>query len=1184
MKTESYAAFHLREVFSGIFVLFMLYLASLHGYLFFHSIAEMLSVMLSCSIFVVVWNSKEFIENNYIIFIGIACIFTGGLDMLHALSCGGMGIFKDSGPNLSFQLWTAARYVESISLLIAPLLLNRKFNANQIVYIYLLFSIILLASIFYRAVFPNCFVDGVGLTLFAIISKYIICFILLAALYLLFQKKRNFETSIFRLFCISIVSAIASELLFTAFFNVNGFSDFVDHILKIISFYLIYKAVTAVGFKIPRNLMLKKMSEKEKQEKLISNISDVIAIVDHNMIITYGSSNISKQFGWKPHELIGKNILFTVHPDDREKIKKNFALILEKEKENADATVEFRLLCGDGGFKSVELTAVNMVNDPIVKGVLASFRDITRRLESKEKLLKSEEKFKLIFNTTPDAINLNSVEDGVYIDVNEGFTKIMGYSLEDVVGKSALELNIWNDVKDRNRLVSGLEQHGLVDNFEADFRTKDGQIRTGLMSARLITINNKKVVLFITRDITEKKQVEKKLQNSEKRYRQLVENIAEHVWEMNKNGIFTQINSKAINAYGVPAEQMIGKTPFDFMPDKEAKRMVAMWKKIIDAGKPFKKLENIIQNVDGRLIHIETSGFPFFDDGGKLLGYRGITIDITERIQNERDIQALMESSVGILGQELFDTVAVKLCEWLDCDCAIIGEIVNGDTVKALSMVLDGKYLSKYSCPLAKSPCGEIVQKHYCVYPENVQALFPDDPELIKMKASGYIGISLEDRDGKTTGVLCCISRKRLHITEKTRNVMKIIGSRVSAEIERKKIEAEMDLLERKLRQSQKMEAIGTLAGGIAHDFNNILFPILGYAEMLLAKTPEDSPFRKPLSRIYTGSIRARDLVKQILTFARQDTSESSELKLMKIQPVIKEAIKLIRSTIPTTIEIQQEISPDCGAVKADPTQIHQIIMNLATNAYHAMADAGGQLTITLKEINSDESDLNELDILPGSYACLTVADTGLGMNKEIINKIFDPFFTTKEKGKGTGMGLSVVHGIVKSMKGAIQVSSKPGKGSEFHVYLPIIKSDYESDYEKQPVPSMGSVRGGIEHVLLVDDEETVLIMATQMLKYLGYQVTSRNSSIDALEAFRFKPDQFDLVITDMAMPNMSGDKLAIELIKIRPDIPILLCTGFSETMSETNAASLGIKSFLLKPIVINDLARKIREVLDNPA
>ncbi len=380
--------------------------------------------------------------------------------------------------------------------------------------------------------------------------------------------------------------------------------------------------------------------------------------------------------------------------------------------------------------------------------------------------------------------------------------------------------------------------------------------------------------------------------------------------------------------------------------------------------------------------------------------------------------------------------------------------------------------------------------------------------------------------------------------------------------------------LETQLRQAQKMESIGTLAGGIAHDFNNILFPVLGYTEMLLKDIPEKSLTHDRLKKIYAGAIRARDLVKQILTFSRQ---ENNEIKRITMQPVIKEALKLIRSTIPTTIEIKQNIQKECGIVKADPTQIHQIIMNLTTNAYHAMEDRGGELKVTLKEIESAEYDRITPDMLPGVYACLTVGDTGRGIDKNITEKIFDPFFTTKQKGKGTGMGLSVVHGIVKSMGGAVKVYSEPDKGSEFHVYLPVVKNVSEEQNSQTEEP----IQKGTERILLVDDEEDIVIMAGEVLERLGYQVTSHTSSIEALEVFRTAPDQFDMVITDLAMPKMPGDKLSTELIKIRPGIPILLCTGFSETMSEENAASLGIKGYLIKPVVMKDLSRKIREVLD---
>ncbi len=380
--------------------------------------------------------------------------------------------------------------------------------------------------------------------------------------------------------------------------------------------------------------------------------------------------------------------------------------------------------------------------------------------------------------------------------------------------------------------------------------------------------------------------------------------------------------------------------------------------------------------------------------------------------------------------------------------------------------------------------------------------------------------------------------------------------------------------LQEQVAQSQKMEAIGTLAGGIAHDFNNILFPIMGHTQMLMKDVDENSSIKTSLDKIYAGAIRASDLVRQILTFSRQ---ESNQLKPMKIQPVIKEVLKLIRSTIPTTIEIKSDIQADCNSIKADPTQIHQIIMNLTTNAYHAMEEIGGELNVNLKQVELSESDIVSSDMVSGKYACLTITDTGNGMDKELTQKIFDPFFTTKERGKGTGMGLSVVHGIVTGMQGKIMVDSEPGKGTKFHVYMPIAKT-----IEKQQrTNTEESIQGGTEHIFLVDDEKDIIEMEKEVLERLGYKVTSCSSSLETLEIFRAAPDRFDLVITDMQMPNMSGDKLSAELTKICPDIPILLCTGFSNIMSEEKATSLGINGFLLKPIVMKDLSRKIRDVLD---
>ncbi|MBF0257517.1 MAG: PAS domain S-box protein [Desulfamplus sp.] len=392
---------------------------------------------------------------------------------------------------------------------------------------------------------------------------------------------------------------------------------------------------------------------------------------------------------------------------------------------------------------------------------------------------------------------------------------------------------------------------------------------------------------------------------------------------------------------------------------------------------------------------------------------------------------------------------------------------------------------------------------------------------------------------------------------------------------ENKRKKEEKKLLESQIQQAQKMEAIGTLAGGIAHDFNNILSAIIGHTELLLYDIPKESPFQSNLDQIHFASMRAKALVKQILTFSRQNPSE---LRLMNMQHIVREVLNLIRSSIPATIEICQDICHDCGVINADPTQIHQIIMNLATNAYHAMEDTGGIITVSLKEIELHDSDIIEPAMKPGKYACLTVADTGTGIPEDVKNKIFDPFFTTKKQGKGTGMGLAVVHGIVKSLAGGIKVFSETGRGTEFHVYLPVA----ESYFQPQEIDVKKAVKGGRERIIFIDDEELIVTVTQEMLELLGYNVTSSTSSLEALEVFRANPDKFDMVITDMAMPHMSGDKLAIELLKIRPDIPILLCTGFSELMSEKKAISMGIKGFLMKPVSMIDFDNSIRGILNN--
>jgi len=351
------------------------------------------------------------------------------------------------------------------------------------------------------------------------------------------------------------------------------------------------------------------------------------------------------------------------------------------------------------------------------------------------------------------------------------------------------------------------------------------------------------------------------------------------------------------------------------------------------------------------------------------------------------------------------------------------------------------------------------------------------------------------------------------------------------------------------------MEAIGTLAGGIAHDFNNILTAILGYSEMARAQLPAADPIGKDLDQVITAGTRATELVQQILTFSRQ---REEDFKPLKVQLILKEVLKLLRASLPTTIQLKESINTGSGSVLADPTQIHQVVMNLCTNAKHAIGAEAGTLTISLSEIQvTEEMSLADWpQAIPGTYLDLEISDTGCGMDGLTISKIFDPFFTTKEKGKGTGLGLSVVHGIIKQHKGEITVASEPGQGTTFHIYLPAIAEDISSEQiVAEEIP-----RGNGERILFVDDETTIAIILERILERLGYIVTIFTNSVEALEAYKNNPENFDLVITDMTMPEMSGIELTRKLLTLRPNLPVILCTGFSETIDESTAKSFGIR------------------------
>ena len=662
------------------------------------------------------------------------------------------------------------------------------------------------------------------------------------------------------------------------------------------------------------------------------------------------------------------------------------------------------------------------------------------------------------------------------------------------------------------------------------------------VTGRPLIIENKvKNIHCVMRNITDRRQAEAALRESESRYSALFNGITDavfvhHITEDGGPGQIIDANDVACKMLGYTRDELIGMG----IGDIDAPKSTVDVHRVVENLKAGRGVlfEQLHVTKDGKRIPVEVHTRTF-DYQGRLAILSTVR-DITERKRDEEQIKAEREKLISI-----FDSIdeVIYVADPETYELLYMNEAFRknwGDGVgQKCHYVLQNRH----------SPCPFCTNDH--IFGKNFgQPYIWEFQNTVNGRWYRCIDKAISWPDGRMV-------RYELAVD---------IHDRKQAEEERLKLETQ-------LQQAQKMESLGVLAGGIAHDFNNVLYSIIGYTELTMDDVPEGSVAQKNLKEVFKGAMRAKDMVQQILAFSRKAETIKKPIKL---QSVVREAIKLLRTSIPSTIEIRQNIDANCSPAFADSTQIHQVVMNLSTNAYQAMREKGGVLELTLMEEEISSSDSN-LDLMQGKYLKLIVSDTGYGIDRVLIDKIFDPYFTTRGLDEGTGMGLAVVHGIVKSHGGDIKVYSELGKGTIFHVYFPIA----ETIPVEPKVISAEPAPRGTERILFVDDEQPIVSMAHQILERLGYQVTPRTSSVEALEAFRAKPDAFDLVITDMTMPNMTGIELTSGLKGIRPDIPIIICTGFSEMIDGNKAKSMGILGYIMKPIDKDEIARTIRKVLD---
>ncbi|MBU1140450.1 MAG: PAS domain S-box protein, partial [Proteobacteria bacterium] len=548
----------------------------------------------------------------------------------------------------------------------------------------------------------------------------------------------------------------------------------------------------------------------------------------------------------------------------------------------------------------------------------------------------------------------------------------------------------------------------------------------------------------------------------------------------------------------------------------------------------------IHKTIDGRLFYAEVRLKTFGVDEGELLLVAFVR-DITERKRAEEAL---------LLTQFSFDRAAIGIFQ--------IGK--------------DARVLNANEQACKDLGCSKSELCQMTVFDFNPKAGV-NDWEGIRQKLRDKKIVIFETEHRRKDGTIFPVAI--------TSNLLEFEGNECSINFvrditQRKNNEKLKAKMQEHLQQIQRLDSLGTLAGGIAHDFNNILSAIVGYTELTKLDCSDNPKVLHYLDQLSSASLRAKNLVQQILNFSRQSGSEKHPIDISRI---VNEALNLIRATIPTTIEISKNVPSNLGVVVANATQIHQIVMNLCTNAHHAMGNEGGSIDVDLITTTiSAEDGMNYPDLDPGEYLKLIITDTGSGIPAEILSKIFDPYFTTKNPGEGTGLGLSTVHGIVKDHGGSIKAYSEPGNGTSFQVFLPII---IESEPEETDT-SVEQLPHGIETILFVDDEKLLLEIGKKLLESLGYRVETRASSIDALEAFRVQPAKYDLIVSDITMPKMTGEYLAVEIKKIAPDVPIILCTGFSTRLNSEKLIKIGVAKVLMKPLTMSELAVNVRLALDH--
>ncbi len=792
----------------------------------------------------------------------------------------------------------------------------------------------------------------------------------------------------------------------------------------------------------------------------------------------------------------------------------------------------------------------------IIFGAIESVRDITGWKNAESELKASEKRYRDIFENVSDFLYVHDL-NGRIIETNLAVKHEYGYTKEDFTTYTIRDL-IPDRFRDQfedylERVIQNGKDEGIM-----HIQTKDNEIRIIEYKNSLVCDAHGTAIAVrgSAHDITEREKTLAALRESEERYRLLEESAHAMIWSLDVDTLrYAYLSPSIKNLLGYTVEEAMSLPPDTFFHPETFHAFVSALKTKISYERGDSHVDPQWQDIyeveqirkDGSKIWTILYATFLRDKNSRPTHILGVTRDITTRKHAE---SALKES------EERFRQMAEAI--------PVVFWMVSPDRTRVI-----------YVSPAYEKICGYTCETLYVLPSLWFEIIHPEDREQVKNLASAQKDkvMDYEYRIVRPDGSIRWIHDKTSPILDEKGKIILLTG--IMEDItDKKKSEEERRLYEARLNRAQKMEAIGTLAGGIAHDFNNILSSIIGYTELSLDDAPKATLLYTYLEEVLRAGDRARDLVRQILMFSRQADMERRPVRL---DLIIKEALKLLRSSIPSTIRIDQDIENTTDCVYADPTQIHQVIMNLCTNAYQSMIDTGGVLLVSLKHADISEGfSASQPHLGEGPHLKLSVCDTGCGMESSMLERIFDPFFTTRGKGSGTGLGLSTVHGIVMELGGAVIVSSTPGKGSTFEVYLPRCERDIHDT--SRPGPDIPGGNG--ETILFVDDEVAILHVGKTILEQLGYEVNTASSGAEALKLFISDPGRYDLVITDQFMPNMTGAQLASEMFRIRPELPVILITGYSETVSEESSTAHGISCCIEKPFSRNTIGEAVFKTL----